>query len=64
MRNEDRPGSDIDILVKMQPGHDLFDMIAMSRELEELLHQKADVVSDEELSPYLRDRILREAVAI
>lgn len=64
VRNEDRPDSDIDLLVNMQPGRDLFDMVAMSRELEELLHQKTDILSDEELSPYLKERILREAVAI
>ena len=63
-RNEDRSDSDIDLLVKMHPGYDLFDMIALARELETLLHQKTDIVSDEELSPYLRDRILQEAVAI
>lgn len=63
-RNEDHSDSDIDILVKMQPGHDLFDMIALARELEALLQQKTDIVSDAELSPYLKDRILQEAVAI
>jgi predicted nucleotidyltransferase len=64
VRNQDRPDSDIDFLATMAPGYDLFDMIALARELEELLHQKADVVSDEELSPYLKERILHEAVAI
>jgi len=63
-RNEDSPGSDIDMLVTMLPGRDLLDIIALARELEELLHQKTDVVSDEELSPYLKDGILQEAVAI
>ena len=63
-RNEDHSDSDIDLLVEMQPGHDLFDMIAMARELEALLQQKTDIVSDAELSPYLKDRILQEAVAI
>lgn len=63
-RNEDRPDSDFDFLVSVAPGHDLFDMLALARELEELLHQKADVVSDEELSPYLKEHILQEAVAV
>jgi hypothetical protein len=64
IRHEDRPDSDIDILVEMAPDHDLFDMVALSRDLDVLLHQKTDVVSDEELSPYLRERILHEAVAV
>lgn len=63
-RNMDKPDSDLDILVTMQPGHDLLDMIALEDELDRLLGQKTDVVSDEELSPYMRDRILREAVSI
>lgn len=64
VRNEDRPDSDVDFLVTMQPGRDLLDLVALAQELEELLQQKTDVVSDEEISPYLRDRILQEAVAI
>ncbi len=63
-RNMDKPDSDLDILVTMQPGHDLLDIIALEDELDALLGQKTDVVSDEELSPYMRDRILREAVRI
>ncbi len=63
-RNEDRSESDLDFLVQMGPDRDLLDMIALSQELEELFHQKTDVVSDDELSPYLRDRILKEAIAV
>jgi len=48
----------------MQPGRDLLDLVGLAQELEELLHQKMDVVSDEEISPHLRARIHREAMAI
>ena len=64
VRNEDRPDSDIDFLVTMQPGRDLLDLVSMAQELETLLHQRTDVVSDALLSPYLKDQILQEAVAI
>ena len=60
----DGPDSDIDFLVSMQPDRDLFDLLALKRELDSLLHQPADVVTDEELSPYLRQRIQSEAVAV
>ena len=63
-RHEEQADSDIDLLVDMAPDHDLFDMIALARELEELLRRKTDVVTREELSPYLRERILNEAVAV
>ncbi len=63
-RNEDQPHSDVDFLVTMLPGYDLLDMVALEQELGKVLHRKADVVSDDEVSPYLRDRIFQEAVAV
>jgi len=48
----------------MRPGRDLFDVVALKRELDSLLQQPADIVTDEELSPHLRQRILNEAVAV
>jgi len=64
VRQEEQPDSDIDFLVKMQKGHDLLDLIGLGQELENLLHKKTDIVSEEELSPYLKTRILQEAVFI
>jgi predicted nucleotidyltransferase len=64
VRGEDGPESDLDFLVRMEPHHDLLDLIALSQELEELLHRKTDVVSDEALSPYIRERILLEAIPV
>ncbi len=60
----DGPDSDIDFLVSMRPDRDLFDLVALKRELDSLLQQPADIVTDEELSPHLRQRILDEAVAV
>lgn len=64
VHNADGPDSDIDFLVSMAPGRDLFDLVAFKRDLDELLQQPADVVTDEELSPHIRGRILSEAVAV
>lgn len=44
-RGEDRPDSDIDLLVDFDEGSSLFDLMHMSRELEELLGRSVDVVS-------------------
>lgn len=44
-RGEDRPDSDIDLLVDFDDGSSLFDLMHMSRELEELLGRSVDVVS-------------------
>ena len=63
-RGEARSDSDVDILVSMEEGRTLLDLIGLGQDLEELLGRKVQVVSDGGLSPYLRDRILREAVAV
>lgn len=44
-RGEDRPGSDLDLLVSFAPDASLFDQIELAQELEETLGVKVDVVS-------------------
>lgn len=63
-RGEDGASSDLDLLVDMAEGRSLFDLIALSNDLEESLGVDVDVVTEASLSPYLRDRILAEAVAL
>jgi predicted nucleotidyltransferase len=55
---------DVDILVKMAAGRSLLDLIALSNELRDALGVDVDVVSENGLSPYPRERILAEAVTI
>ncbi len=63
-RGEAREGSDLDLLVDMAKGRSLFDLIALSSDLEESLGIEVDVVTEASLSPYMRDRVLAEAVAL
>lgn len=63
-RGDSRQESDVDILVQMQQGRTFLDLVALWQELEELLGCKVDVISEEGISPYLRDRILAEAVPL
>jgi uncharacterized protein len=44
-RGDDRPDSDIDLLVDFDQDSSLFDLMRMSRELEALLGRTVDVVS-------------------
>lgn len=44
-RGDDRPDSDIDLLVDFDQGSSLFDVIRMARELEQLLGRSVDIVS-------------------
>jgi predicted nucleotidyltransferase len=63
-RGETGASSDLDLLVDMSEGRSLFDLVALSNELEDTLGVEVDVVTEGGLSPYLRDRILTEAVAL
>jgi predicted nucleotidyltransferase len=63
-RGDFRQESDVDILVQMQQGRTFLDLVALWQELEELLGRKVDVITEEGISPYLRDRILAEAVPL
>ena len=63
-REEAREGSDLDLLVEMSEGRSLLDLIALSNDLKDSLGIEVDVVTEGSLSPYLRERILAEAVAL
>jgi uncharacterized protein len=63
-RGEAGSDSDLDLLVDMSEGRSLFDLVALSDELEDTLGVDVDVVTERSLSAYLRDRILAEAVAL
>ncbi len=60
-RGDGGPDSDLDLLVRLEPGRSLLDLIAIKQDLEDILHCSVDVVTEAGLSPYLRDRILAEA---
>jgi hypothetical protein len=63
-RGEQGASSDLDLLVDMAEGRSLFDLIALSNDLEESLGVEVDVVTEASVSPYMRDRVLGEAVAL
>ena len=61
VREEQRPNSDIDLLVDFQPEQKTFDnFIQLSFLLEEMLKQPVELVTTESLSPYLRPYIIEE----
>ncbi len=64
VRSEAKPGSDVDILVKMEQGRTLLDLVGLWQDLEELLGCKVDVITEGGISPYLRDSIMAEAVPL
>ena len=63
-RKEETPDSDVDLLVELESGASLFDLMDLQDEYEKLLQCKVDVVSRRGLNPYLRDSVLDEAVSL
>jgi uncharacterized protein len=60
-RAQSSAGSDLDILVEMEPGSSLLDIVAIKQDLEDLLGCTVDVVTESGLSPYIREDVLKEA---
>ncbi len=61
VRHEEKPDSDIDILVDFDPTKGLFIFIDLKFYLETLLGRKVDLVTKNGLHPALKDKILKEA---
>ena len=56
--------SDLDVLIEMEPGSSLLDIVAIKQDLEDLLGCKVDVVTESSLSPYMREDVLKEAISL
>jgi predicted nucleotidyltransferase len=63
-RREEQPASDVDVLVQFDSGRSLLDLVALCDELGDVLGRRVDAVTEAGLSPYLRARIVSEAVAL
>lgn len=63
-RGESHEKSDIDLLVEMEKGRSLLDLVALWQDLEDFLGRKVDILTDGGISPYLQDKIYREAVPL
>ena len=63
-RGEQKASSDLDVLVELQEGKTLLDLIALKQRLAQALGVNVDIVTYRSLSPLLRDSILREQIPI
>jgi len=61
VREEQRSGSDIDVLVEFEQGQKTYDnFMQLSLFLEDLLQRKVELVTPESISPYLKPYIISE----
>ena len=61
---ENRPDSDVDFLVDLDSGRTIFDLARFLGGLEDLLGTGIDVLESRSIHPYIRDRVLAEAVGL
>jgi predicted nucleotidyltransferase len=63
-RGEARADSDIDLLVDTGPETSSWFPAGLVLDLEQILGCKVEVVTEKGLNPYLRDRVLQEAIPL
>jgi uncharacterized protein len=62
-RREERPDSDVDLLVDFPRGYDLFaQRLPLAERLSQLLNRRVELIPEHELNRHIRDRALSEAV--
>jgi len=64
VRYEQKPDSDLDILIELSEPIGLFSYIAMERELSDYIGIKVDLVMKGSLKPRIGQYILKEVVAV
>ena len=64
IRGEDKPGSDVDFLVATEVETSSWFPAGLILDLEATLGRPVDVVTENGLSPLLREHVLKEAMAL
>jgi uncharacterized protein len=63
-KDEASDDSDVDLLADFVDRKSLMDLARIEREFAEKLGRKVDLLTERALSPYLRERILKEAMVV
>lgn len=63
-RGEEGAGSDVDVLVDLEPGRSLLDLARLELRLEQLLGRRVEVVTEAGLREPIRAAALRDAVRV
>ena len=61
-RGEERPESDVDVLIELEQPIGLFRLVNLENYLSSLLNRRVDRVTKPALKPALKDRILKDVV--
>ncbi len=60
VRGEEGPDSDIDLIVEFLYPKGFLALVKLERELTEVMGRKVDLLTEQAISPHLRERILSE----
>lgn len=63
-RGKETEESDLDLLVLMEEGRDLLDLIAFLQAVRDVIGRDVDVIDERGLRPYARDAVLKDAVPL
>lgn len=63
-RGDAGPESDLDLLIALEPGRGFRDLMDFCGEVETALGRRIDVVVEDGLSSYIKERVLAEALAL
>ena len=64
-RGEERPDSDVDFLVELPRGYDLFTQrLPLTEKLADLLQRRVELIPEHELNRHIREHVLKEAVEL
>ena len=60
VRGEEKPDSDVDILIRYSVPKGLFETIGLQQQLSEILKTKVDLVSEKYLHPYIKPNVKKD----
>lgn len=63
-RGEDRPDSDLDLLVRFAETMSLIEIVGIEREFAQYFGRPVDLVTEGELSPYIKAEVLSQAAPL
>lgn len=63
-RGEGDDNSDVDLMVRFSKRKSLLSLVRIEREISTALGRKVDLLTEAAISPYMKDRIMRELMVL
>ena len=63
-RGDSTDASDLDLIVRFEPGRSLLDHGGLVMDLRELLGMRVDVIDEDAMKPRFREHVMKEAIPL